>query len=197
MLILPYQIGDAYENMALDQWMLEHCMGFGQSMFRHYGWCQKAYTFGYSQRYQNVLKEVENGVVICRRPTGGGIVEHGEDWTYALAIPASHQLFSKRSIKIYFLVHTLLAKCLKLQGLAVVLQQESLKNVCPKNVNKCFERAEVYDLVNAEKKKLAGAALRRTRQGLLIQGSINQALLPSCNWTVFAQDLKASLSLFF
>ena len=59
---------------------------------------------------------------------------------------------------------------------------------CPRSCNatssapanpECFKAPVQYDLINPEKQKIAGAAIKRTRQALLIQGSIDRSKLPA------------------
>jgi len=47
----------------------------------------------------------------------------------------------------------------------------------------CFQRAELYDVVHEYTgEKIAGAAQKRNKQGLLFQGSIWKPALERCDW---------------
>lgn len=82
---LPNAFGNAATNMAIDSALLS-ALPQGIALFRHYGWSEPAITFGYTQHFQAVQRTAPPGLALCRRTTGGGIVDHRNDWTYALII---------------------------------------------------------------------------------------------------------------
>ena len=86
--------------------------------FRHYGWRAPAFTFGYGQKIAFVRDQLppDETFDLCRRPTGGGIVDHRDDWTYALVIPRGHALEELRATFSYRAVHEALAAALQIQG---------------------------------------------------------------------------------
>ncbi len=81
--ILPVRRGGAAENMALDFLLLQRYPRPAVPRFRHYDWRGPAFTFGYAQKIAWVRGALPPGepVDLCRRPTGGGIVDHRDDWT--------------------------------------------------------------------------------------------------------------------
>ena len=94
---LPVRTAGAAENMAADFLLLRRHPRPAVARFRHYGWRAPAFTFGYSQRIAFVREQLAAAVAgevrppeLCRRPTGGGVVDHRDDWTYALVIPVSY-----------------------------------------------------------------------------------------------------------
>lgn len=152
-------------NMALDEVLLT---GAPRLILRIYQWERPAVSFGYFGKYAPVVLAWP-GREIVRRMTGGGIVPHGADLTYSLIVPISHA-FSRRSPRdVYREVHQAIAAALALHGeiatLAAVPEQHGS--------GVCFESPEEFDLL-AGARKIAGAALRRTRDGLLLQGSIQE-----------------------
>ncbi len=48
--VLPERTGGAAENMALDFLLLQRYPEASAPRFRHYGWRQPSFTFGYSQK---------------------------------------------------------------------------------------------------------------------------------------------------
>src|ERR1019366_863055 len=112
---------------------------------RHYGWRSPAFTFGYSQKMAFVRSQLPPGEAfdLCRRPTGGGVVDHREDWTYALVIPRGHALEEVRASQSYRSVHDCLATALCAQGV-----RAGLKAVADKEENPaagvCFEKSELH-----------------------------------------------------
>jgi lipoate-protein ligase A len=121
--ILPTRTGGAAENMALDFLLLQRYPPPAVPRFRHYAWRSPAFTFGYSQKISFVRQELTarvgtaaSGLDICRRPTGGGLVDHRDDWTYALVIPRGQALEELRATQSYRVVHEALAQALIAQG---------------------------------------------------------------------------------
>ena len=53
LITLPNALGDAATNMAIDSSLLESIPS-GTAVFRHYGWTEPSFTFGYTQRYKEV-----------------------------------------------------------------------------------------------------------------------------------------------
>ena len=198
--LLPNRTGGAAENMATDFLLLQRYPAEGHARFRHFGWRQPAFTFGYSQKILWVRAQLPAGgpFDLCRRPTGGGVVDHREDWTYALVIPRGHPLEEVRAVESYRAVHAALADALVAQGVPAELQKTAEPVAGP---GVCFQRPEVHDVVHAASgEKIAGAAQKRNKHGLLFQGSIwKPAAGAAVDWDAFqeafAQRLAAALAL--
>src|SRR5216117_1382392 len=76
-------------NMAIDEALLESA---AVPSIRFYGWPSPALSFGYFGRFSDVATYAGKRDLV-RRWTGGGIVFHGKDFTYAIIIPATHPAF--------------------------------------------------------------------------------------------------------
>lgn len=196
--LLPERIGGAAENMALDFLLLQRYPE-ATPRFRHYGWRSPAFTFGLSQKLEFVKSQLPPGerFDLCRRPTGGGVVDHREDWTYTLVIPRGHPLEELRATQSYRVAHEALADALRAQGVEAVTKQvveQVPTDGGPAGV--CFQRAEIFDVVNeATGEKIAGAAQKRNKQGLLFQGSIwRPAAGGGVDWGKFHEDFVARLA---
>lgn len=196
--VYPTGVFQAAYNMAFDFHMLGESALRGIPLFRHYGWEPKAFTFGYTQRLSDVIRRIgpDAGVDLCRRPSGGGIVDHRNDWTYALAIPAVHPLAKRGPMAIYCGVHQALADALGQMGVAA-----GLWHPAPGEASggmSCFERPSPGDVVLSGWLKVAGAAMKRTRDGVLIQGSLDRARVPpfEAEWMAdqFGRELSALLA---
>jgi lipoate-protein ligase A len=153
-------------NMAWDEALLEAAPRFGQPVLRFYGWTEPAATFGYFQKFAEVERMTKLRPLI-RRPTGGGLVPHDADWTYSLAFPAGDPWHALKAVESYRRVHEWIQAAFAGASLAT-----ELAPCCRKEVpGQCFIGAEQFDVL-WQGQKIAGAAQRRTRDGLLIQGSI-------------------------
>ena len=122
--VLPGRTGGAAENMASDFLLLQRYPRAGAARYRHYGWRSPAFTFGYSQKISYVRDQLPAGETfdLCRRPTGGGLVDHRDDWTYALVIPRGHPLEEARATQSYRAIHEALAGSLRSAGVPVELK---------------------------------------------------------------------------
>jgi lipoate-protein ligase A len=159
-------------NMAMDEALLEAIPRLGLPVLRFYGWSESAASFGYFQHYAEVERLTPLRPLV-RRPTGGGIVPHEADWTYSLAFPAAHEWYSLSATGSYLRVHEWLQ--------AAFARLKIDTQLAPVNVKaqhgECFVGCEKSDLLWSGR-KIAGAAQRRRREGLLIQGSVQPTLLP-------------------
>jgi lipoate-protein ligase A len=165
-LLLNSGPGDPACNMALDEVLLAAIEQLGHPLLRFYGWAQPAATFGYAQRWAHVIAMTTLRPLI-RRPTGGGLVLHDGDWTYSVVLPPSHDWSRLRARDSYRRVHDWVRESLANLGVAATLAPQARPGV----PGACFAGAEELDVLCADG-KIAGAAQRRNRQGLLIQGSV-------------------------
>lgn len=170
----PFQISDAAVNMATDLHLLRTSVA-GSIQVRFYGWSRPCWTFGYTQSWDSIQTQRPDEVLECiRRPTGGGIVDHRFDFTYCLVIPNNHTWWRSRVYDVYEDLHRLVAVALANEGATTrLLDCRERRNTVRSKVEACFDSPAVSDVMDTRtNKKLAGAALKRTREGLLIQGSI-------------------------
>lgn len=203
--LLPTRTSGAAENMATDFLLLQRYPR-ATPRFRHYGWRGPAFTFGYSQKIAFVresLAAVEPPFELCRRATGGGVVDHREDWTYALVIPRGHPLEERPATQSYREIHEALAAALRAQGVNAVTKpcadEPPSDGAAAGPAGVCFQRAEIYDVVRgSDGAKIAGAAQKRNKHGLLFQGSIwrpnAEAGGNAVDWDKFEEDFVAQLA---
>jgi lipoate-protein ligase A len=199
--LLPDRTGSAAENMALDFLLLQRYPAGAHPRFRHYGWRRPAFTFGLSQKLEFVRAQLpaDGPFDLCRRPTGGGLVDHRDDWTYAFVIPRGHPLEELRASESYRLAHETLAAALVAQGVPAITKPcaEPQPAEAPGPAGVCFQRAEVYDVVRADTgEKIAGAAQKRNKRGLLFQGSIWRPAAggAALDWDRFHADFTGRLA---
>lgn len=175
-------------NMAIDEALLE---SGDVASIRFYHWNSPALSFGYFGKFADAVGYATRRDLV-RRWTGGGLVFHGEDLTYSLFIPASDPLFRESAMSIYEKTHRALADALVACGqgavLAAILDPGVGINDAGYNGH-CFASPVVADVL-VNHRKVAGAAQRRTRRGLLQQGSIQGVVLPNGLETRFTEELS-------
>ena len=164
--MLDSSVGPADYNMAFDEALLEFAPERGRPVLRFYGWTQAAATFGYSQRYSDVVAATLLRPLV-RRPTGGGLVPHDADWTDSLVFPPGHYWYRLKAAQSYERLHRWLADAFAKIGVAATLAPCAQKEI----PGQCFIGSDQFDVL-WRGRKIAGAAQRRTRAGLLIQGSV-------------------------
>jgi lipoyl(octanoyl) transferase len=163
---------DAAFNMALDEALLENVSRLGKPVLRFYGWNEPAATFGYFQKYADVARATLLRP-LARRPTGGGIVPHDADWTYSFVVPPNHEWYALKAIESYRRIHEWIQSAFATLKIETKLAPHSKKSL----PGQCFVGYEKSDLL-WHGKKIAGAAQRRNKLGLLIQGSVQPPPIP-------------------
>lgn len=158
--------GAAAANMALDEALLETAPRWGRPLLRFYSWTEPAASFGYFQKFAEIAGATTLRPLV-RRPTGGGLVPHAADWTYSLMFPPLHPWYSLKAALSYQRLHDWLRASFARLGTPTELSPGTPKEI----PGQCFVGSEKFDLLQ-QGQKIAGAAQRRTRNGLLIQGSI-------------------------
>jgi len=150
-------------NMALDEALLYTAAKRGRPLLRVYAWEKPSVSFGYFQKFPAPLANAYDAV---RRPTGGGVVYHIDDTTYTVVVPPTHALYAMKTGDAYCALHTAVAAAFRSP---VEIHRVPLRS--PHGAYECFQRPVHGDVV-ADGQKLAGGAQRRTRSGMLHQGSI-------------------------
>ena len=157
--------GDASpaRNMAVDEALLREVR---EPVLRIYGWSVPAVSLGYFQP----AALVPEGRPFVRRYTGGGLVDHAHDVTYTVVLPRAHPWMQLSAPASYEQIHLGVQAALAACGIT----SELTPTASTAESEACFQKPVRFDIVAADA-KLSGAAQRRTREGLLHQGSI---LLP-------------------
>ncbi len=156
-------------NMAADQALLELSR---DPVLRIYSWKPEksglpAMSIGYLDSWESVPADRS----FVRRMTGGGLVDHACDFTYSIVVPQLWiQAWDFKVEQSYSFFHTLLAEALK--GLGLEARLAGKEDVC-EGIGACFAKPVLSDLLELKtQRKVAGAAQRRNRYGLLHQGSV-------------------------
>jgi lipoate-protein ligase A len=169
-------------NMAIDEALLSG--GDECPLFRAYRWLQRPVSIGYFSSWQQAVSAYPCREIV-RRWTGGGTVEHGDDFTYSLLLPAQARPPSTRDL--YRRVHIALVHALAAGGhLAAVAKGSDVPAAG------CFDRSVEND-VEIDGQKVAGAAVRRLRIGVILQGSVQRISIDSGFAARFAETLSGSL----
>lgn len=181
--------------MAVDQLLLTQYPHPDQPRFRHYGWTEPAFTFGFAQTWGPELAALEPSHAVVRRETGGGLVDHRHDWTWTLVLPLTHPAAEMGLTCLYSAMHRALHIALRAQGVPALLQDTAPESSVSGVFRQCFTRAERDDVVLADGQKLAGAAQRRTRDGILAQGYVDKQALPGVDWSLLEQEFAMALGI--
>ena len=177
---------DGPEQMALDEVLLETVE---RPVLRVYRWREPWVSFGYSQSHEAVRRE-RPGSRLVRRWTGGGIVDHERDWTFALIVPRSDGFARLRPGESYCRVHEAVAAAL---GTATQLAAAGVAE----KPGACFAgQPAQHDVLDAAGAKICGGAQRRTRAGILHQGSLQGTAVAADFGRELAERLSAAPGVF-
>lgn len=166
---------DACANMAIDEAIfIAFEKGLVPKTIRLYGWKPPAISIGYFQKtsklfQQKRLKEISLDLV--RRPTGGRAVFHEEELTYSIV--SGLDTFSESGIvESYRIISHALIKGLKNLGVSAEISSQRKRRRGSDMVSaSCFSSPSLYEVL-VQGKKVIGSAQKRSKKGLLQQGSI-------------------------
>ncbi len=166
--------GDPQTNMEKDLILAEYVRrGIAPATLRIYLWNQQAVSIGRRQCLDTLpLNLFQKGIPLVRRPTGGGaVLHHREELTYALTLPRQDIPDGVSPREIPGRIHHSLRDRLVDRGLASVLDLCVVSVDSEGSLALCFDAPVGGDLLY-QGKKVAGAAVRVWREGVLLQGSI-------------------------
>lgn len=162
--------------MAIDQLLLER--SHPVPLIRFYQWSEPTVSFGYFEKLSDAKRDFPGDELrYVRRWTGGGIVDHREDQTYSLFFPKGHPVEQLRGNGSYAVIHQALAYSMQLCGVQCRLTEEESDS----EARACFIKPVAYDIIDPAGVKLAGAGQKRSRYGLLHQGSV-QGIVDVSQW---------------
>ncbi len=84
--VLPFSVNPPERNMEIDSKLPLRAQKEGRIYLRWYGWNKLSLSFGYSQR--KLFESFPSKVPKVLRPTGGGILIHGWDISFAIGTPS-------------------------------------------------------------------------------------------------------------
>jgi lipoyl(octanoyl) transferase len=158
-----------FRNMAIDQALLVRAAERGERWLRLYRWAPHCLSFGRhepaARRYDRGRAEAL-GLDTVRRPTGGRAVWHGEELTYAVALPAEG-LGGVREV--CGEIHATVRDGLLRLGVRAVAAGPAL--ALSPGAGACFAAATGGELM-LDGRKLVGSAQLRERGALLQHGTI-------------------------
>ena len=163
-------------NMAIDE-VLMKSQNFPDTppVLRFYSWLGPAYSVGYFQNVAEIVKRYsceKKNISVVRRITGGGIVIHGQDLTFSLAVKSSSPFFSGAAKDSYLRVNEALRVGLKpLHPKIDYADCKSIPSGRGGGNRVCFETPSCYDLL-LDGKKIVGASQRRKNGVILHQSSV-------------------------
>jgi lipoate-protein ligase A len=160
------------DNMALDQWLLEHADRGAEhhAWLRLYRWNPPCLSFGRNEpalsRYDRGLIE-RLGLDVVRRPTGGRAVWHEQELTYAVVAPVATFGSLRES---YLAIHQRLAEALHALGTTATLAPPVRGPPTP-DAAACFAHP-VGGEVLIDGRKVVGSAQVRLGHTFLQHGSV-------------------------
>jgi len=156
---------DGPEQMACDEILLRTARS---PVLRVYRWARPWVSAGYFVA-RSAAAAVRPDLPLCRRWTGGGVVIHEGDFTFALVVPRAEPWAATAPSESYRQLHTAIVCVLQAEGINASLARDR-----GEESGECF-RAPVAHDVMAGGRKIVGGAQKRTRLGLLHQGSLQDA----------------------
>ncbi len=177
---------DPYMNMAIDEALTRKCVDSEDrpAAIRFYTWKETSCSIGYFQKIENVFK-APNGkkIPVVRRPTGGGIVYHGNDITFSIVKRRIQSNRQEDITSFYKLIGESLLRGLERLGFTCTFylpEEESHRSDKEgKLLNNCFSQQlfcsvtpAKYDIMIAGS-KVAGYSARKSQGAVLCQGYLN------------------------
>ena len=163
--------GSAAWNMAADEALLRSFAENNLPILRLYRWEKPALSFGrFSQPASTLSAEALHGggLQYTRRMTGGGILVHGGDLSYALIVPQT--LIKTRGVReSYRYFCGFLLTLYRRLGLEAAFANDTASTRGGSDV--CLAGKERYDIIIGGR-KIGGNAQRHTREAMLQHGTV-------------------------
>lgn len=163
--------------MKKDQEMLSDLLMDSEPILHLYRWKGNCATYGYFIRpFDFLCKEgiEKESLELAQRPTGGGLLFHLTDLAFSILIPAHHKVYSLNTLESYAYINNrvleVISDFLPIDHNPTLFPSDD-NSQCADEKSFCMARPTKYDIM-INGKKIGGAAQRRTKKGLLHQGSL-------------------------
>lgn len=175
--LIEREAASAVSNMEYDAELLKALTPSSAPILHLYDWLKPSLTYGFfahPEKLLNLEAVEKHGFDLAKRPTGGGVVFHVWDLAFSVLIPAETSLYSQNTLDNYEFINQIVFSVVqdfvgKTALMSLTPHDATIKS--PDQAFFCMARPTKYDLV-VGKKKIAGAAQRKMRQGFLHQGTI-------------------------
>ena len=164
-------------NMEVDVVLTERAAREGQVQLRFFRWSEPTVTMGRTLPAEQgtAAAVLFGGARLVRRPTGGGVVFHGDEMSLSLAWPRSASALLGGLRESYCRIHRAIRDALMDCAISC-LQAECEEN--PAGVM-CQSSIVAGDVISPAGTKLAGGAQWHTRGAVLYQGHLWLRTMPA------------------
>lgn len=165
---------NGYENMALDEALLENFQEGSAPVLRLYGWEPPAVSVGRFQKISGFLdidKCEQKNVPVVRRMTGGGMIYHHRELTYSVVCTPEQLGVERRPADAYRKICGFLLEFYGRLGLEADFAVNLAMQGSGGRENFCFSANEQYDIV-INGRKIGGNAQRWLKKAVFQHGSI-------------------------
>lgn len=174
--ILPFQVLNAFDNMAIDEAVLMGAdSGCSPPTLRFYGWAPSAVSLGYFQNYETEVNSeacLALGIDIVRRPTGGKAVLHENELTYSVVASRDNPLFPDTILGTYKAISSCLAGALASMGIKASIAEDNPPQSRSDGLQSfCFSDPSRFELL-VSGRKICGSAQVRVKNAFLQHGSL-------------------------
>jgi len=179
--VLMTPIASPEKNMEMDVKLLESLAKEERSILHFYAWEGRCATYGHfidPYKFLNEEKVRHHKLHLARRPTGGGLIFHHCDLAFSVLIPAKHPVYSLNTLSNYAFVNGAVIEAIKnLRGNStdLALLENEKEPLDEYSRYFCMAKPTIYDVM-VQDRKVGGGAQRRTKYGLLHQGTIALSL---------------------
>jgi lipoate-protein ligase A len=160
------------DNMAYDLATLHKMQQPDTSpVLRFFSWDRPEATFGKHQSAEALSARIPAELNAVRRPTGGGLVIHGQDLCLSLCWRAGQAPLPARMKDHYAWIHGVIWEAILPLTDAQLATCRDCAVPAPFPIRECFTEPVAYDIIRG-RQKITGGALCRIKNAFLYQGSI-------------------------
>jgi lipoyl(octanoyl) transferase len=173
--LIPFARYSPYENMAMDEYLLNYYTVSKRPVLRLYAWDPPGISIGKNQDIKTVNTDacLRDRIPVVRRITGGGAIFHRNELTYCIVCSEKDISEKKISVKESFeILNRFLIKMYGKFGLEASYAKDTGMTGDPsRRTPHCFSDNEEYDIVIGGK-KTGGNAQCRKKDIIFQHGSI-------------------------
>lgn len=157
-------------QMERDQALIDSLQKRKRPCLRFYEWERPTITYGYFIDPVKHLRGDSASFDIAKRPTGGGILFHVEDFAFSVAVPAHHPRYSENVLENYRFINDIVLQAVR-RVCGGCFSLEDKKEGKGVHQEFCMASPTKYDLLLGGA-KIGGSAQRKTKYGFVHQASI-------------------------